>query len=192
MGASKRASQRVRSCSIGSSFSSFAFSSSSSALSRSLLLAGRDERPERAPLEAVDQVHRVLVAGELEGRRQQLLAEAVRDELRGDQVHRRHELLEVVVADDQPLEAELVAAPLDLRVRVLRDRESSSSWSSFSARTNSAADSGLKIDRRVAGRLQPEVGLERDPSRRDREELLLNAPSGSFLRPKRTSVRPNG
>ena len=36
MGASKRASQRVRSCSIGSSFSSFAFNSSSSELSRSL------------------------------------------------------------------------------------------------------------------------------------------------------------
>jgi len=35
-------------------------------------------------------------------------------------VHRGDELLEVVVADDQPFETELVAAPLDLRVRVAR------------------------------------------------------------------------
>ena len=46
IGASKSASQRVRSCSIGSSCSSFAFSSSSVALSR-FCVADRDERPER-------------------------------------------------------------------------------------------------------------------------------------------------
>jgi hypothetical protein len=31
----------------------------------------------------------------------------------------------------------------------------------------------LEDDRGVPGRLQPELGLERDPRRRDREQLLL-------------------
>ena len=81
-------------------------------------LAHRDEGPERSALEAVDPRDRALVAVEAEDGRQQLFPEASGDQLGGDEVNRRHELLEVVVADDQPLEAELVAAALDLRVRV--------------------------------------------------------------------------
>ena len=49
----------VRSGSTGSSFSSCAFSCSSRGVVALLLLAGRDERPERAGLEAVDPVDRL-------------------------------------------------------------------------------------------------------------------------------------
>jgi hypothetical protein len=87
-------------------------------------------------------------------------------------VHGRDDLLEVVVADDQPLEPELVAAPLDLRVRV-----PSSDVEQLLELVLGANELGrgqrLEDDGGVARRLQPKVGLERDPSRRDREEPLL-------------------
>ena len=114
----------------------------------------------------------MLAALELEGRGEQLLAEPVRHQLGRDQVHAGHELLEVVVAHDQPLEPELVAAPLDLRVRLLRDRVQQLLQLVLRA-DELGRGQRLEDDGRVAGRLQPEVGLERDPSRRDGEELLL-------------------
>src|ERR687897_775333 len=70
-----------------------------------LALPGRNERPERAALVPVDPEHRQLAAGEPERRREQLLAKASCSQLRGDQMNRRHEVLEVVIAHDQPLVA---------------------------------------------------------------------------------------
>src|SRR4051812_11335611 len=58
-----------------------------------LVLAARDERPERRPLVAVDQVHGILVALELEDGREQPVAEAARLQLRADQVDGRDEVL---------------------------------------------------------------------------------------------------
>ena len=82
-----------------------------------LALAGRDEGPEGAALEAVDQVDGVLAAVEAERRREQLRAEALRGQLGRDRVHRGHLALERRVGDDQPLEAEGVGLALDLERR---------------------------------------------------------------------------
>ena len=119
----------------------------------------------------VNAVH--IVGEELQSRGfgPQLLAEAVRDELRRHEVHRRHELLEVVVVDDQPLEAELVGAPLDPRVGLLRDRVEQLLELVLGPHELRGGQR-LEDHGRGAGRLQPELGLERDPRRRDREELL--------------------
>src|SRR5206468_5118523 len=68
-----------------------------------LTVAHRDERPERRRLEAVDEVDGVLASGETERRGEQLLPEARIRQLRRDQVRRIDEILEVVVAHDQPL-----------------------------------------------------------------------------------------
>ena len=99
-GASKSANQRVRSCSIGSSFSSFAFSSSSLRVV-ALLSSPRHERPEGAALEAVDPVDRLLAAVERKTAASSCVAEALRRQLRGDQVDGRDEILEVGVAHDR-------------------------------------------------------------------------------------------
>ena len=113
-GASKSASQRVRSGSIGSSCSSFAFSSSSVALSRVVLTRGH-ERPKRAALEAVDPVHRMLTAVELEDGGEELLAEPLRGELRRECVRCPDEILELRVVHDDPVVAVVVGLPLDRR-----------------------------------------------------------------------------
>src|SRR5918999_3997073 len=76
-----------------------------------LFFARRDEGPERAALEAVDERDRLLAALEGKHSGEQLPAEAARRELRADEMDRRDEILEITVADDEPLEAVLVGAP---------------------------------------------------------------------------------
>ena len=183
----------MRSSSIGSSCSSFAFSSSSSALSRSCP-PRRDERPERAALVAVDPVDRVLVALEAEDRGEQLLAEARCVELRGDEVHAR---------DRDPRAPGRGRSPT--RSRTSRSCARSSSPSP--ARPSRAARRrpsrprrtrrprcGLKTSARRP-RVQPELDLERHRRRREREQPVV----GGLLqlRPAEagraaTTARPGG
>src|SRR5205814_4565372 len=89
-----------------------------------LLLAGRDERPERARLVAVHPVDRLLriLALEAEDRREQPVAETARLELGGGGVRRRDDVLQILVADDDPLEAEVVRLRVHLRAGLLRSR----------------------------------------------------------------------
>ena len=68
---------------------------------------------------------------------------------------------------------------------------SSSSWSSFSARTKSLADSGLKQTAAAPPGLRPSSVSMVIRAVVSAQSLSLRA-SGSFLRPSRTSRRPNG
>ena len=63
----------------------------------------------------------MLAAVEREDRGEQLRAEALRGQLRCQRVRGGDEILEVGVADDDPVEAELVGLALDLRAALLRD-----------------------------------------------------------------------
>src|SRR6266545_8056408 len=83
-----------------------------------LVVPAREERPERAALVAVDEVDAALAI--LKGKKgsEELPAEAAIGELGADQVGSGHEVFEVLVADDDPLEAEAVRAAPHLRARV--------------------------------------------------------------------------
>ena len=83
----------------------------------------------------------------------------------------RDQVLEVLVADDQPLEAELVVLPLDLRAG-LAPTASEQLLELVLGAHELAGREGLEADAGRAGGLQPEVGLERDPRGRDREQPL--------------------
>src|SRR5205807_5029748 len=81
-----------------------------------LLLAGRDERPEGTTLVAVDPIDGLAIAElglELEGRRQELLAEARFLQALRDRVDGRYLVLEVGVANNDPLVAEVVRLSLE-------------------------------------------------------------------------------
>src|SRR6266545_4178001 len=71
-----------------------------------LVLPARDERPKRAALVAVDQVDAALPV--LKGKKgsEELPAEAAIGEFGADQVGRGHKVFEILVADDDPLEAQ--------------------------------------------------------------------------------------
>jgi hypothetical protein len=89
-----------------------------------LLLAGRDERPPRSGLEAVDPVDGLAAAPrpavEAERRGQELPAEPVLFELGGECVHAGDLVVELRVADDHPLEAERVGLAIDRGAGSLR------------------------------------------------------------------------
>src|SRR5436190_12891525 len=139
-----------------------------------LALAGRDERPEGALLEAVDPVRTALLelALEREDGGEQLAAEAAVLELLRDQMRGRDEVLEVLVVDDEPLEAHLVALALDLRARLARDGVQQLLELVLCAHELTGRER-LEADARRSRRLQVELGLERYPRRRDREQPLL-------------------
>src|SRR5262249_6944526 len=124
-----------------------------------LLLAGGDERPEGALLEAVDPVHRVLVALEPERRREELPAEALRRQLGGDGIDGRDYVLEVPVADDHPLVPVVVLLPLDLGAGRRRRRPYELLHVALGT-VELARGERLERDRRDARRLDPELGLE--------------------------------
>ena len=63
----------------------------------------------------------MLAAVEAEDRGEQLLAEALLLEALCDGVHRRHLVLELGVADDDPREAEGILTALELRARLAGD-----------------------------------------------------------------------
>src|SRR5579884_1259631 len=136
-----------------------------------LVLAGRDERPERAALAAVDPVDRVLAAGEAEDGGEELLAESLGRQLRADCVDGRYLVLEVRVAHDDPLEAEGVALPVELRAAVGRDRVEQLLHVAFGA-DELAGRERLEDDRRRAPRLEVAIHLQRHRGGREREELL--------------------
>src|SRR5688572_23843228 len=136
-----------------------------------LALAGRHERPERAALEPVDQVRRVLAALEGEERREQLLAEAPVRELSGDEVHGRDQVLEVAVAHDEPLVAVRVVAPPDLGAGALSD-DGEELVDLLLGPGELPRRERLGHDSRHAGGLEPELGLERDLRGREREKLV--------------------
>src|SRR5215207_5292780 len=75
-----------------------------------LALAAGNEWPERAALVAVDEVDATLPILEGEEGREELSAEPAIGELGADEVGRRDEVLEVLVADDDPFETEAVRA----------------------------------------------------------------------------------
>src|SRR5262249_56746887 len=83
--------------------------------------ARRHERPEGAPLVAVDPVDGTLPALDLEDGGEELPAEALLLEPLRDCVDCCDLVLELGVAHDDPRVAELVLATLELRARVRRD-----------------------------------------------------------------------
>src|SRR5512132_2231877 len=87
-----------------------------------LVLAHGYERPERPPLVAVDPVDRMLTALELEDRGEELRPESLLLQALGHGVDRRHLILEIGIADDDPRVPERVLAPLELRAGRGRDR----------------------------------------------------------------------
>src|SRR5205085_10598309 len=137
-----------------------------------LVAAGGDERPECAALVAVDPIDRMLAAVEAEGGCEQLRAEAASLELAADDVDARDDILQVGVADDQPLEAEAVRAPLDLRAGLLRRRVQELPHVRVGL-GELARRERLVDDRPRAAELQAGVRLERDRGGRKREEPLL-------------------
>src|SRR5581483_5284773 len=121
--------------------------------------------------EAVDPVHRVLPALELERGREELPAEPLRLELGRDGVHARDLVLEVGVADYHPLEA--VRVGLAIELRALRRRDSLQELLDLLVGGGElACRQRLEDDRADACRLERALGLERDRRRADREEPL--------------------
>ena len=154
-----------------------------------LLVAERDERPERAALEAVDPVDGVLAAVELERRGEELRAESLAPSARRRACARRRRASSRsgswMTIQSKP---EVVALPFDRRVALTAT--ASTSWSTSSnALRNSPDDCGLNVDRSRAGELQAELGLQRDGCRRQPEQAVIRR-LGSFLRPDRTSRSP--
>src|SRR5439155_10870184 len=138
-----------------------------------LLLARRYERPERAGLVAVypvDGLVRVL-ALEAEHRRQQLAAEPAGLQLGGGGVHRGHDVLEILVANDDPLVAELVGLRLDLAAGLLR-RGPQQPVDVLLDRRKLACGQGLVDERAGAAEPQPTGDVERDRGRGHGEEPL--------------------
>src|SRR5204863_5368861 len=103
--------------------------------------------------------------------REQLWAEAARLELRGNEMHGRDEVLELRVAHHEPLEAELIRLPFDPRARLGRNRVEQLLKLVLGADKLSGRER-LEADAGRAGRLQVELGLERDLRGRDREQPL--------------------
>src|SRR5215218_711704 len=136
-----------------------------------LVLPARDEGPERAALVAVDEVHAALPILEGEKRSEELPAKAAIGELGADEVGRGHEVFEILVADDDPLEAEAVRAPPHLRARIPGSDAEQLVDLVFGPR-ELAGGEGLEDDRRNAGRLEVALRLERDRRSRKSEELV--------------------
>jgi hypothetical protein len=113
----------------------------------------------------------VLLALEAEGRRQELAAEAPVLQLGGDGVDTGDLILEVGVADDDPLEAERVGLPVELRACALRDALEQLLDVALGL-PELAGRQRLEDRRRSAGRLQRALGLERDCGGREREETV--------------------
>jgi hypothetical protein len=90
-----------------------------------LLLAGRDERPPSPGLEAVDPVNGLVglegAAVEAERGGEELASEAAILEFRRDRVDAGDLVLELGVADDDPLKAERVGLAVKRRAGALRD-----------------------------------------------------------------------
>src|SRR4051794_2060511 len=80
-----------------------------------LALAGRNEGPEGTPLVAVDPVHGLLAALELEHRSEELASETCLLEPLRDRVDRGHLVFQVRVPHDDPRVAEGILAALELR-----------------------------------------------------------------------------
>src|SRR4051794_3904426 len=131
----------------------------------------RHERVEEAALVVVDEVDRAALLLEGEDGGQHAVAVAARLERGGDHVDRHHEVLEVVVAQDDPAVAVVVAGGLDGRAGVAR---------LAAQELLRVADHLLEVGRRdrlerEAGDvavLEAEPGLERDLRGGHREQAI--------------------
>ena len=125
-------------------------------------------------LEAVDPVDGIRAAVELERGGEQLAAEPLCGQLRRDEVHRRHLILDLRVVDDHPLVAEAVGLPLDLGAR--RGCRGLEELLDVGVRAvEVAARERLEDHGCLPGRLQAELGVERDGRGREREEPVVLA-----------------
>ena len=112
---------------------------------------------------------------EAESGGEQLAAEPARLELRRERVDGRDLVLEVGVADDQPLEAERVGLAIDRGAGVSGDA-TQQLFRVALARAELARRERLEDERGGAGRLERAVRLERDGRGREREQLLGGRP----------------
>ena len=136
-----------------------------------LVLTGRNEGVERATLVGIEHVHGALVAAGLEAEdgSQELGAEPAGDQVRGDEVDGRHQVLDVRVANHDPLEAELVHVVLHLGPRVARcDVEQLGELSLGSLELTRGQ--ALEADRGRAGAAQAQLDLERHLGGGEREQ----------------------
>ena len=173
-GAPQTASQRLRSCSIGSSPVSASRTWISSRLSRSSAGAGlRRERVERRLLVEVDQADPAARrVGERDQRAEQPGAEALRLEGGVDRVQVGAQAADVgrVVPVEQPGEAELVAGHLDRRARRGR-RRAARRRRPGSAGTPGPRRRGSRPSRSPVGR-SPSVVSQRDRGGRYGEQRV--------------------
>src|SRR5437763_1498435 len=140
-----------------------------------ILLALRDERPEGAALEAVDPVDVRPVAElrlELEGSGEQLAPESRLLQPLRHRVHRGHLVLELGVADDDPLVAEVVRLALATGAILAGDPVEHCLQVVLGA-NELAGRERLEDDSAGARRLQPKLGVESHPRCREREQPLL-------------------
>src|SRR5262249_39017083 len=107
-------------------------------------------------------------AFEAESRREELAAEAVVFELRGERVHARDLVFELVVVNDHPLEAERVGLAVDRRAGVPGDAAQQLLRVAL-ARAELTGRERLEDERGVAGRLERARGVERDGRGRERK-----------------------
>jgi hypothetical protein len=108
---------------------------------------------------------------ELEDGGEQLRPEAAPLQLRADEVHRRDQVLEVRILDDEPLVAEIVRLAPQLRARLPRGDVEQLLQIVLGAHEVTGRQR-LEDDRSAPGRPQPELVLERDDGGREREQLL--------------------
>ena len=113
----------------------------------------------------------MLAAVEAERGGEQLLAEALGLELGADEMDGGDEILEVRVANDEPLEPVRVRAALDLGARLTRGRRARAPHL-VGGEAELACRERLVDDGRRAARLQAELDVERHPRGREREELV--------------------
>jgi hypothetical protein len=114
-------------------------------------------------------------AVEAEGGREELAAEAVVLELRGERVDAGDLVFELRVVDDNPLEAERVGLAVDRGAGVPRDAAEQLLRVALAGRELSRRER-LEDERGVTGRLERALGVERDGRGREREQLLGGRP----------------
>src|SRR5262249_13046995 len=124
------------------------------------------------PLEPVNPVDRVLPTFERKNRGEEYAAEPLGGHLGGERVCRTHDVLQLVVVDDDPVVAVLVALALDLRAGLLGDRVDE---------LVDVVERAPEVDRRLwlerdrpgAGRREPELRIERHRGGGQREETIF-------------------
>ena len=131
----------------------------------------RGEGIVRAAAERVNPVGAVAVALEAEQGGEQARAVAALDELVGGEVDARHEVLGVVVGEDDPVVAVAVGVAAELGPGLLASGGEDVFDGVDGVREVGAIDRG-ETQGRLVGRVEPEVGLHREVRRAHPEEVL--------------------